>query len=732
MATISSDRLFDLLPVLHRLEDAGRGRPLQALLRIIGEQAEILRQDVDRLWDDVFIETCREWVVPYIGDLVANNLLHNAGVRARVDVAKTIYYRRRKGTPPMLEELARDITGWGCHAVEFFELLGWTQNLNHLRFQAGWANVRNIDLMDRIDGPFDQTSHTVDVRAPSTAGGWHNIRNIGFFLYRLQSYPHQGTIRTDAGGAEHALRPSPRPGPADNLFHFSSLGAPAPLFNRWRREGDEAGLATEPFLPGPIRPLAFMADLDLLAEDPGHALAYYGAASLAGAAAGECESAATAGAGGGSLAIFVDGSPVPPERILCKNLSTWQAPDAGSVTVAVDVARGRIAFAPDNVPGTIAVEYHYGFSGDVGGGPYDRRRDTSDGNAFRGWGPDTIADPGAFGGAITVAGVAAYHTSIQEAIDEWASGVASPNLPPVVIEVADDRTYVEDLAIDVALASRVVLQASNGRRPTIIGSISILGENPDARVAIDGFVVEGHIELAGNLAQVRLSNATLVPGRTLDELGRPVAPDAPSIAAVDSNIDLELIVYRSITGALRLPEEMAGLVVRQSIVDGLDGAALARTGSDDQAGPPSELDQATVYGSFLCRSLSASETIFTSPVTVERTQVGCIRFSYVEPGSVTPRRYRCQPDLALEGLTGPARAAVEAALKPAFSSTHFHDPGYTQLGLPCPAEVRTGAENGSEMGVWAYLRNPHREANLRIRLDEYLPFGLEPALIYVT
>jgi hypothetical protein len=36
------------------------------------------------------------------------------------------------------------------------------------------------------------------------------------------------------------------------------------------------------------------------------------------------------------------------------------------------------------------------------------------------------------------------------------------------------------------------------------------------------------------------------------------------------------------------------------------------------------------------------------------------------------------------------------------------------------------------MGAFARLRQPQRETNLRIRLDEYLPFGLHPALIYVT
>jgi hypothetical protein len=733
MTTISPDRLLEALPVLYRLRDIDQGRPLQTLLRALGEQAEILRQDVDRLWDDFFIETCRDWVVPYIGDLVANNAIHDAGTRARVDVAKTIYYRRRKGTLPMLEELARDITGWGAHAVEFFELLGWTQNLNHLRFQAGWPDIRDIDVMDRIDGGFDQVSHTVDIKPPGTVEGWHNIKNVGFFLYRLQSYPAQGVVLTDAGGDEHAVRPQPRVAAAPHLFHFSSVGAPAPLFNRWRREGDEAGLATEPFVPGPIRPTAFMRDLDRLVADPVAALDYYGAASLAGGGLDECGAPITAVLSGGSVAVFADGSEVPGERILCKDLSTWEAPPAGSDTVAVDVAMGRLAFAPDAVPETIGVEYHYGFEGNVGGGPYDRRRPEPEAEEFKGWGPDTVADPSAFGSEpITVAAVASDHVSIQDAIDEWLAG---PTRPPVVIEIGDDRTYIEDITIDVTDASRIVVQAANERRPTLVGSITITGDNPDARVVVDGLQVEGDLALTGNLAEVRLAHCTLIPGRALDEDGAPVAPNEPSVVAEVTNTALRLVVYRSIVGALRLPEEMTGLVALQSIIDGLDISAVAATGTDDAAGPPSDLRQVTVLGEVHVRSLlMASEVIFDAPLHAERTQEGCVRFSYVAPGSTTPRRYRCQPDLALDlpGLSAGERARIEAGLRPAYTSIHYHDPGYTQLGIKCPDEIRTGAEDGSEMGVWSFLRNPQRETNLRIRLDEYLPFGLEPALIYVT
>jgi hypothetical protein len=735
MTAIGTDRLYELLPALHRLHDVGEGRPLQTLLRAIAEQAEIVRQNVDRLWDDCFIDTCQDWVVPYIGDLVANNLLHDVGGRRRVDVARTVYYRRRKGTLPMLEELARDVTGWGARAVELFELLGWTQHLNHLRFQAGTADIRDIDRMDRVDGPFDEVSHSVDVRPPSTDEGWHNIRTIGFFLYRLQSFPRQGTVLTDPGGVEHTVRPQPRVAGAGNLFHFSSLGAPAPLFNRWRREGDEAGLATEPFVPGPIRPLAFLRDLERLAAEPAATLAYYGAAGLAGTELDECVTTTQAVPAGGSLAVFADGAEVPAERILCKDLSTWEAPAAGSETVAVDVRLGRLAFAPDAVPEEVTVEYHHGLAGPIGGGPYDRRRRDPTDPRYQGWGPDTVADPAALGSEpITVAAPSPHHGDIGAALAEWQAGGGLGPLPPVVVQIEDDRTYVEDLIIDVAAASRVVLQAANERRPTVVGTITIAGDNPDAHVVLDGLVVEGHVRVTGNLAELRLSHCTLVPGRALGPDGLATAPASPSVEIATSATALALTVDSSIVGPVRAPAELKGITVTRSVVDGVGGAAIAGAGGDDQAGA-AELRQATVLGAVRLRTLElASDVIFTAPVRIERTQVGCVRFSYVEPGSVTPRRYRCQPDMALsaEGLDRDERARLRAALKPAFTSTRFHDPGYAQLRLGCPAEIATGAEDGSEMGVWSWLGNPQREANLRLRLDEYLPFGLDPALIYVT
>ena len=315
------DRLYELLPAVYRERDAAEGYPLQALLRLVADQASILQADIQQLWDNFFIETCDRWVIPYIGALVGNNLLHDASrfptsdtaqamfpdlvgpdlrppiaIRTRADVAKTIYYRRRKGTLPMLEELARDVTGWPAHAVEFFLLLGWTQHLNHLRLgHHDCPDLRQVDLLDRLNGAFDTCAHTVDVRRIGQLEGWYNLRNIGFFFWRLQSYPLEGV----------RARALDDTGPTEWRYHFSPLGNPAPLFSRWRREGDEAGLATELHIPGPIRPLALSDELDRHRAQappwPDYTVFY-----------GPFESTES------SFGIFRDGTFITPVRIICQ------------------------------------------------------------------------------------------------------------------------------------------------------------------------------------------------------------------------------------------------------------------------------------------------------------------------------------------------------------------------------------------------------------------------------
>jgi len=78
------------------------------------------------------------------------------------------------------------------------------------------------------------------------------------------------------------------------------------------------------------------------------------------------------------------------------------------------------------------------------------------------------------------------------------------------------------------------------------------------------------------------------------------------------------------------------------------------------------------------------------------------------------------------------RNFIQGWLVPGFTTGRYGLPAYAQLRLASPAEIRTGAEDGSEMGAFCHVKQPQRESNLRLRLDEYLPFGLEAGILFAT
>ena len=542
-------------------------------------------------------------------------------LRSRADVAKTIYYRRRKGTLPMLEELARDVTGWPAHAVEYFELLGWTQWLrNHLRpHSLRTPDIRSVERMDRLNGAFDEIAHTVDVRPMSQDEGWYNIRNIGFHLWRLTAYALDRTEARRLGAA------------GDFRYFFSPLGNSAPLFSRARREGDEAGLATELHVPQPIRPARFFAGIGDFYGSTAQRLQHHRVRRWR-------RSPGRAGRVPKSVGLVAAGD--EPDR----NRRGARPPDAGA----------RLA------PGDrVEVFYHYGFPADLGGGPYRRRswlmRPNFASNVHL-----IFVGPGA-------------HPTIAAALAEWvADGRRN-----AIIRILDNRTYAEAIAINTAGATgnTLAIEAADGRRPhlRLAGPLQISGNRPDYAVTLGGLLIEGRIVIDGSLHRLRVLHSTLVPGVSIAESDPPLppAPVEPSITAVANlaggeiaNTELAVQLAFSISGAIRLPDHAEGIVALDSIIDG--------AGIDAIAGPGPPMRQARRCAASAPRSAAATlvrqidfatETIFDGHVEAERTQTGCVRFSYVPPLSRTPRRYRCQPDLA-------DRKAIEAEEAP-HRTAHF-------------------------------------------------------------
>jgi hypothetical protein len=255
------DYLYQLLPYVHRLRDAEQGEPLRALLNVINEQVNVVEEDIAQLYENWFIETCEDWVVPYIGDLVgyrpvnepsaltdARSKLRNKIIVPRREVANTINFRRRKGTLALLEMLANDVADWPARAVEFYRLLAWLQHVNHVRLaRARSADLRAGDALDRLNSSFDEIAHNVDVRRITShrSPGRYNIPSVGVFVWRLKSYSVTDTPAycVEKEGAQ--------------CYTFSALGNDTPLCTSPEHESSATDIASEINVPTPIRRRVF-------------------------------------------------------------------------------------------------------------------------------------------------------------------------------------------------------------------------------------------------------------------------------------------------------------------------------------------------------------------------------------------------------------------------------------------------------------------------------------------
>ena len=665
--SLDADKLYALLPAIYRIRDQGEGEPLRQLLGVIAEQIIGLQDNIDQLYDDQFIETCAEWVVPYIGDLVGYRQLHggNAQVRSpRAEVADTIRLRRGKGTAATLELLARDVTGWPVHVAEFFRNLAITQYMNHLRpANIAMPRLRSPVEIGQIGGAFDRLSYTADIRRAASGRGRFNIPNVGIHLWRLRDFSLTGSPAFALDGKR---------------FLFNPLGISAPLFTRPKDRAEGISATTALNVPAPISRLGFAA----AKAD------YYGPGNR----------------------LLVEGVGLD-QLVICNLTDTgggaWaHVPPPGKV--AVDPVLGRIAFgtAPAATP---KVTFYYGASAAMGGGEYGRT------GTF-----DTQLAP--------VNAVPGQSATLKKALAAVSGGGA--------VEIGDSQRYAEKLAVKIAAGKRAELRAADLKRPLLAlnGEMTINGE-AGSGFSLNGPLVSGaavRITKTGTapaLARLKLQHCTLVPGLDRNGDGSAAKPGEPSLVVeADAIVEID----HCILGGLRVSPD-AAVTIKNSILDATGPGFVAFSGLDGRSpGGTLVLQNCTIIGKVHASQIDANGVIFlaetaagddwAAPVWTERRQAGQVRYCYLPQGSRVPRPFQCQP-----------RTPSEAAqVRPVFTSLRYGDAGYGQLSRRTATEIRRGGEDGDAIGAFHDLFEAQRETNLRVRLDEYLRYGLEAGLIFAT
>ena len=773
--TTSRKSLYNRLPEIYHIRDQEQSPPgqLMAFLDILDAVQGEVRNNIEALYHDLFIETCADWVVPYIADLLGTTHLSGDPWTLRADVARTVYHRRRKGTLGAIESLTYGLTGWAVHTVELRERVGWNQHLNHQRADAGgmppiplsirknghisgavpggMVTLRNPAILSFLNTPFDPFAHVIDLK-PSGNGGdsvggavRYNVPNLAIFLWRLEDYtvpvtrPYQVSPIQDLsatagpGEARYGLR-----------YALHPLGEPMVMFNthRFQADAEPPELTRSDAVPGPV-PMARLST-----DTPSGRPEEYVAVDLYTTpwpdAPGEDRPGLTVhlpyatfnGVNwtfrGANLCAWEEGL-FPP---LAENEMVID-PDHGRLLIGVGGA-DQAEFADPLAVG-IHASATYGFSGSTRGttGAHPISRD------------DTPA------GAVLVN----YHlapSGLETALTNLPVNVGSQ----VIIEIQDSSVHELDLA-PLALHRSLLIRAASGQRPIIqlkqpLGFFPADVTGPNAAALMDSLDVrlEGlyltwdknspgfagtDVALIERAAvnQLVFDNCTLDPGShaALDGTRQPVryamrlnnrygfVADSPEEEAF--NQTPLIVIKRSICGPLAI-DDGYGLQVLDAIVDAASGpddlspalAVHATVNPETEWGPALSINGMTCFGRMRVESATGQGGLFLHALQVHDDQIGCITFSYFSGiGDRLPQHHAC---------------ILGTEVEVSFTSDIFGEPGYGRLGRRSHRKILEQGPNNDAMGAFGYLLNTHKWKNISIRYREFMPVGIRPVLIPVT
>ncbi|OPY51005.1 MAG: hypothetical protein A4E49_02505 [Methanosaeta sp. PtaU1.Bin112] len=775
--------LYERLPEIYRIRDETQQPPgqLKSYLALVEGVLDEIHRNIEALYHDLFIETCDDWVVPYIGDLLGVGHISGDAWTLRAEVADAISLRRRKGTLASIERLTYDLTGWGVHCVQLRENLVWNQHLNHQRPDVGGAppysqpsvnrftpifggtvNLRDPAMLSLLGTPFDPFAHLADIKPPAWRGIRYNLPNLAIFLWRLEGYQVRATRPCWRETITISPAPSEDPDAAACIVRFDidPLGRPVHLFNTYQFDPlRQPPLVTEiDATPGPIpaprltensaagRPEKY---LSIDTYNPINTEIATRDISDVGL---QLHLPATAFAGSswpddGSSAWTVRGA----------DLRCWEEGLASGVKdreLVVDPVLGRLLIGISSDEQALAlkdhllVTYTYGAAGPVGAHPAARSP------SLEPWDEDSRI--------IIVSGFDASSSSLKQAILEALDAAG-----PVIIEIRDSLIHVlgfdrgDGIPIhegvpDLLLSRPLLIRAADGQRPIIKLKHPLRFGPKDAAkaagliVRLEGlfltrfedvdYEVDERMPLIARAAVDRLEivNCTLDPGGSR-QLNGTRAPSYTAMRLEESygfddteaedafDQSPEIVIRCTISGSIRIGRGYH-LKLEQTIIDaGPDSEAeFAVAGPDDPAdgelacgwGSPTKVEGATVFGRMRVESISGKGGIWANSLQVRNNQVGCLKYCYFsDRGDRLPPNHAC--------VTG-SHARLH------FVSEVFGEPGYGQLAHTADYRIRERGPEEDAMGAFGFLMQAHKWRNLQIRYREFMPVGVRPLLIPVT
>jgi len=373
------------------------------------------------------------------------------------------------------------------------------------------------DKLGWINTPFDSSAHIIDVRHIESKRGYYNVPNIGIFLWRLQPYPVVNAPAFSLG---------------EGRYTFSQIGFDLPLYNYPQSKKNTDQTVTELDVPIKIRRLALRKQLEIYNSK--RTFAYEKSFKII-------------------KKVLIDEhindaieSQILPEDILVCDLSRWDHPPPLG-KVAVDPEYGRIMFDKDEKIVDVHVHYYYGFSGEIGGGFYDRELSNSEEEEEETPNYNLRAD--FYHYRISKKNQEPFH-SLVEAVKKWETEVDHESRD-ALFEFIDSEVYTDNeddthvsaineyiLKINIPENVTIIITSENLHRPVIILNKSlIISGKSGSNIVFDGLMFalsnkstnstddsqtyEKNSTIIkvdkGNLSGLTINHCTLVPTRNDNE-----------------------------------------------------------------------------------------------------------------------------------------------------------------------------------------------------------------------
>ncbi|MFG6080222.1 phage tail protein [Paracoccus litorisediminis] len=188
--------LYALIPEFHKRRDRTaaasvppEAQELRAMVEALAAPLAAIQQSIEELYADFFVETAGEAMLPGLAAAIGLDPAFRDPEANRRDLAAAMGWRRRKGTPAMLEEMGRVLLDRQVALAEGWKSVMLVQDLNLIRTKRIIAGLRPASVAERAQGPLSNLMRLIDPRPIGPDSGHVHPLHLVHWAFPTRLYP---------------------------------------------------------------------------------------------------------------------------------------------------------------------------------------------------------------------------------------------------------------------------------------------------------------------------------------------------------------------------------------------------------------------------------------------------------------------------------------------------------------------------------------------------------------